>query len=299
MTRFRPRPQVKYAARIVMVLALALVVQATPSHAVDKDVKAAAKAAYKIFLETSFVAKMDLRNYGHHYVLPDGGPAPQKSKKQGRGGEGALFAKKIKVKSGEIGEGIYVRAKKDEITVQLTKKRKGMNGTWVHILYDRRVVPDDFEPFKLARAVSSVAIIHGYEPGADIAAAFDEAAVGEVPPPEMPNNQAAPSISSFNVRVEPPRIARGTEARVVFEYDISAPEGRSLEVLESRSLLFGGNVLPSFPTSERLARTNGHFQTIYSQPIPSSAAAGVYELEAEVCIAEECTSRRVIIEVTP
>jgi hypothetical protein len=283
----------------VFVLALALVVQATPSHAVDKDVKAAAKAAYKTFLETSFVAKMDLRNYGHHYVLPDGSPAQQKSKKQGRGGEGALFAKKIKVQSGETGEGIYVRAKKDEITVQLTKKRKGMNGTWVHILFDRRVVPDDFEPAKLARAVSSLAVIKGYEPGADIAAAFDEAGAGEELPSAFSDTQVAPSISSFNVRVEPPRIARGTEARVVLEYDVSAPTGRSVEVLESRSLLLGGKVLPSFPTSERLVRNNGHFQTIYSQPIPSSAATGVYELEAEVCVAGGCTSRRVILEVTP
>jgi len=48
-----------------------------------------------------------------------------------------------------------------------------------------------------------------------------------------------------------------------------------------------------------LMRANGHFETIYSQPIPSSAATGVYELEAEVCVAEECTSRRVILEVTP
>ena len=299
MTRFQPRPQVKCAARIVIVLALALVAQATPSHAVDKDVKVAAKAAYKTFLETSFVAKMDLRNYGHHYVLPDGSPAPQKSKKQGRGGEGALFAKKIKVHSGETGEGIYVRAKKDEVTVQLTKKRKGMNGTWVHILFDRRVVPDDLEPAKLARAVSSVVVIKGYEPGADIAAAFAEAGAGEAIPPAVPDTQAVPSIDSFNVRVEPPRIVRGAEARVVLEYDVSAPAGMSVEVLESRSLLFDGRMLPSFPTSETLMRANGHFETIYSQPIPSSAATGVYELEAEVCVAEECTSRRVILEVTP
>jgi len=248
-------------------------------------------------LETSFVAKMDIRNYAHHYVLPDGSPAPKKSKKQGRGGEGALFAKKIKVKKGEIGEGIGIQAKKDEIIVGLNKKRKSINGAWVHILFDRRVVPEDFEPAKLARAVSSLAIIKGYEPGADIAAAFDEAGAGEAMPPAVPQVQVVPAIENFNVRVEPPRIKRGTEARVVFEYDVRAGTGVSVEVLESRSLLMGGKILPSFPTSERLARTAGHFRTLYTQPIPGSAATGVYELEAEVCLAAGCTSRKVILEV--
>ena len=91
------RPQVQWPCRIAIALVFSFVAYVPPSQALDKDVKAAAKAAYNTFLTTSFVAKMDLRNYGHHYVLPDGSPAPQKGKKQGKGGEGALFAKDIKV----------------------------------------------------------------------------------------------------------------------------------------------------------------------------------------------------------
>lgn len=269
------------------------------SHALDKDVKAAAKAANEAFSKTSFVAKVDIRNYGHHYVLPDGSPAPQKSKKQGRGGEGALFAKKIKVRQGEVGEGMGIRAKKDEIIFGLTKKRRGMNGAWVHILFDRRVSPEDFEPAKLARAVSSLVVIRGYEPGADLAAAFEEAGAGNPEKPLAPTRPSAPVLKSFNVRVEPLRLPRGSETRLIFEYEIIAPEGAAVAVSESRSLLYRGALLPSFPTRERLSRTAGHYESTYSQPIPASAAAGFYEMQAEVCIGGDCISRQVILEVTP
>ena len=47
-------------------------------------VKAAAKETNRIFADVSFVAKMDLGRYVHHYVLADGSPAPQKRKKQGK-----------------------------------------------------------------------------------------------------------------------------------------------------------------------------------------------------------------------
>ena len=70
------------------ILALALVASA---EAADKNaLKKAAKDATEVFSQTTFVAKLDLRRYAQHFVLSDGSPAPQKAKKQGRGGEGAI-----------------------------------------------------------------------------------------------------------------------------------------------------------------------------------------------------------------
>ena len=263
----------------------------------DTAVKEAAKAAHETFSTASFVAKMNLKNYGHHFVLADGSPAPQKSGKQGRGGEGALFAKDIKVRMGEMGEGIYVRAKKKEVIIQLTKKRKGINGTWVHILYDRPVVPADLEPAKLARAVSSVVTIQGFEAGADVAAAFDEALGGE--PEVVVDTASTPMLASFNVRIEPPRISRGTETAVTFEYQVAADGGAAVTVVESRSLLFAGTPLPTFPAVERVPRGPGNHTSTYSQPIPASASVGIYEFLAKVCVEDQCIERRSLLEVSP
>ncbi|MEN8162952.1 MAG: hypothetical protein ABFS37_02390 [Acidobacteriota bacterium] len=48
-----------------------------------------------------------------------------------------------------------------------------------------------------------------------------------------------------------------------------------------------------------MTRADGHFESVYSQPIPDSAATGVYEMRAEVCVGGQCISRQVILEVTP
>ena len=132
------------------------------AFAKNKATKAAAKAVNQIFLSTDYIANVPILRYGHHYVLPNGELAP--NKKQGSGGKHAIqFGSNVRVSAGEIGQSIMVVARKNEIWVGLNKVRgKAMNSDTVHILFNRKIVPSDITPEKIAKAIYNIAKIRGY-----------------------------------------------------------------------------------------------------------------------------------------
>ena len=287
--------------QITGLLAALLFFTSTTSFAKDPAIKAAAKAANETFLTTSYVAKVNIRRYGHHYVLPDGQPAPGKGKKQGRGGEGAIvFNSNLKVPAGEVGESIIVTPRKKEIWVSLNKTRgKSMNSDTVHILFDRKVVADDITPEKIAHAISSVAEIKGYEAGKDVAAAFDEVLATTPQPAEAavaPRRSERPTIASLRVWADPEVANPGDTVELTLEYVVQTP-GNMVETVENRLLTFNGATLPTYPVVDRLMRGDGLFTSSYRQPLPASARPGTYTFEGEVCVASDCISRTVTFRI--
>lgn len=288
--------------RRVIILLLLSAVAATGVSAADKSaVKAAAKNTNQVFSDVSFVAKMNLGRYVHHYVLPDGSPAPQKKKKQGKGaGKSTIqMDSGVKVHQGETGHSLRIYVKKNEIWVGLNKKAGAtLNPAMVHILLGREVSPDDLEPDKIARALTSVVEIAGFEPGADVAAAFDEAihAAEENPPEVEPLASHGPTVQSLHVSTKASRMHAGETVELLLEYEVDGPSG-AVAVTETRTLSFGGVMIPTYPVREDLSREPGHHISNYRQTLPSSAESGVYEYKGEICVGGDCISRTTTFEI--
>jgi len=148
--------------RVLLIMAVLMLFISMEAFAKNKAIKDAAKAVNQIFLSTDYIANVPILRYGHHYVLPNGELAP--NKKQGRGGEHAIqFGSNVRVNVGEIGQSIMIVPRKKEIWVGLNKVRgKAMNSDTVHILFNRKIVPSDITPEKIAQAIAKIAEIKGY-----------------------------------------------------------------------------------------------------------------------------------------
>jgi len=291
----------KFGFAIVFAL---LTVGVAPSYvsAGNSELKAAAKEATKAFSETSFVAKVNLRRYADHFVLPDGSPAPKKAKKQGRGGEGAIqLDSGVKVRAGETGESIFIaRVTKDQIQVGFNEKRgKVLNAVLVHIMFDRPVTPEDFDPDRIALAVSSVADIEGFGPTEaldEALAEIDEAAQSVAESSPVPNPPMAPAapqgstILRLAVEATPNPVRLGREVELVLRYECQGSSDL-VDVTETWTLELDGQELPSYPYTESVRRGSGPATASYLQPIPTSARPGTYRFVGEVCVGGDCIKR--------
>lgn len=264
--------------------------------------KAAAEAVNRVFERTSYVAKIPIIRYGHHYVTPNGDPHPRKAKKQGRGAENAIqFDSGVKVPPGGVGYSIFVAVKgKDEVLVGLNDKAGArLNPDSVHILYDRPVTVEDLTPEKIALALQGIVEIRGYGPAAQVAAAFDQVmAAGEAAggaATVAPTTAAAPPLVSLRARVEPERARAGEEVALVLEYEVGAAEGAL--AVETRKLSRDGSLMPTYPVREEISRGAGAFVSKYRQPLPRSVVPGDYLFQGEVCVGGDCISRSVTFEV--
>ena len=253
------------------------------------------------FSDVSFVAKMDLRRYVEVYVLPDGSPAPQKAKKQGKRPRKTTIQLDdgIKVHQGETGHSLLLYVRESKIIVGLNRKPGAkVNPAVVNILFDREIEIDDLTPEKIARALTSVVEITGYEPGVDIAAAFDATleTAEAIPEADTLEKVASPELRSLVVSTGLARVQAGATVELILEYSIDASVG-SVTATETRTLRFGGALIPTFPISENLTRTSGDFTSNYRQPLPTSAQPGEYEFKGEVCVGGDCISRVITFEV--
>jgi hypothetical protein len=274
--------------------------------AADPALQAAAEATTAALAETSFVAKVEIGNLGKFYVDSDGQPVPERQQDEGGYKGGTLWAPggPVLVRAGEQGNVLFVatkypgrRARENEYWVFLNKKRR-VNAAGVAVVFDRPVTAADITPEKVARAIASVATIRGYEPGAAVAAAFDQALAAA--PPATGSAGAPPAGSPLLVAVrawaEPGEVARGGEVRLRLEYELGGGAGDQPAV-ERVSLLFGDVALPGYPLESRPRRGAGVHQASYAQRIPAGAATGTYTLRGEVCVAADCIVRTVTFEV--
>lgn len=290
-------------------LSLALFAVALPAAAAkDPALEAAAEATTEALAGTSFVAKVDIGNIGKFYVDADGQPVPEREQDEGGYKGGTLWAPggPLLVGAGEVGQIIFVqtkypgrRARENEYWVFLNRKRR-VNAAGVAVVFDRPVRPEDITPEKVARAIASVATVRGYEPGAAVAAAFDqvlaaapaEAAGDGAPPP----GGGAPLLLAVRAWTEPAEVARGEEVRLRLEYELGATVGEQ-EAIERVSLLHGERSLPGYPVESKPLRGAGLHQASYAQRIPAGAAPGTYTLRGEVCVAGDCIVRTVSFAV--
>lgn len=279
--------------------------------------KGAARAAAEQLTEelagTTFVAKLTLGAAQHYYVLPDGTPADEKGKRQGKGVEDhrSLWTPggKIKVAEGQIGRSIYVWAKKKEIMVGLHDKPNAvLNAAIVHILFDRETTPSDFEASKIAQALVSLVEVEGYEPGRAIEEAFDEAidrlateAAARGPAAaaasSAPTPPPKPTVATVSASASPVRVAVGETVELLLDYEIVGAASSALEVVERRTLAYGGSPLPGYPSEQTTPRLPGVYQTAQPQTIPAGAPAGIYEFRGEVCVGGDCIARTVNLEI--
>ena len=291
---------------------LLLVLCAMPARAGNDELKAAAAAVTEKLAETSFVAKIDLGSMQKFFVLPDGSPSDEKGRKQGSGGwTGSTVwmpGGKVKVHAGEVGRTIRVtsnypgKSSKNRFYIHLNKKaRQTLNPALVTVLLDRPVTPEDMTADRIALAVSSLATVEGYEPGAAMAAALDRV-LDEAPREATPDGVAAPgpgrpTVLSLEVRAEPSRVGRGDDVRLVLEYGVGAPEG-SVTATETRAISFDGNLMPTYPATDDVTRSAGTHTSVQVQPLPAAAAAGVYTFEGQVCVGGDCIQRSTTFEVS-
>jgi hypothetical protein len=296
-------------AVVAALTALALLTAAAPPAwaAAAPALVAAADAATAALAGTSFVAKVDIGNVAKFYVQADGEPVEDREQKQSGYGRNTLWAPggPVLVRAGEVGQVIFVqtkypgrRARENEYWVFLNRKRR-VNAAGVAVVFDRPVRPEDITPEKVARAVASLVTIRGYEPGADVAAAFDQAlaaAPAEATAAGSSASAAAPMLVALRLGTEPAEVARGGEVSLRLEYELAGVAAER-EVVERVSLLHGERPLPGYPIEARPLRGGGVHQASYAQRIPAAAAPGTYTVRGEVCVAGDCIVRSATFEV--
>jgi hypothetical protein len=269
-----------------------------------KALRAVARETSDLLCDAGFTPKVPLVRLANRYVLPDGSPSDKKGRKQGyvRGGGSSIeWDDGVKVHRGETGHGVFVYVKKDKLTVGLNKKHGAtLNPSWVHILFDRPIGEQDLSPEAIARALDSVVEFRGYEPGTRMAAAFDEG-LADAPPgggtsPAPVERPLGTTVASVRVWTEPATARAGEEVRLFLEYEIQAPDGSAVAV-ETRTLSFAGELIPTYPVRDELRKGPGAHTSSYRQPLPGSLEPGVYSYEGKVCVNTDCISRSATFEV--
>ncbi|RLJ21785.1 hypothetical protein DJ030_03405 [bacterium endosymbiont of Escarpia laminata] len=108
-----------------------------------------------------------------------------------------------------------------------------------------------------------------------------------------------PSVSQLSTRAVPAQVRHGEVLKLLIDYTVDTAGQESLEVTESRSLLFSGKVLPGYPKERNLLKSSGRQTSAFRQKIPSQAKPGTYTYKGEVCIETGCVSRLVRFTIEP
>ncbi len=110
---------------------------------------------------------------------------------------------------------------------------------------------------------------------------------------------AQPAIRQLEAGVNPSRARHGETLKLMLDYVVESGDRETIEVTETRSLLFNGEALPGYPKERQETRSSGKHATSFRQKIPSRATPGTYTYKGEVCIQTGCTSRLVRFTIEP
>ncbi len=110
---------------------------------------------------------------------------------------------------------------------------------------------------------------------------------------------SAPAIGWLNIQASPAVVRQNQTLNLRLEYSLEGVKQKSVQVVESRTLLFNGRVLPGYPKTTTSSRKAGQFSTDFQQRIPPQAKTGSYLYRGEVCVADDCVSRSKKFTVTP
>ena len=110
---------------------------------------------------------------------------------------------------------------------------------------------------------------------------------------------AQPAIRQFEAGVKPTRVKHGDTLKLMLNYVVESGNRETIEVTETRSLLFNGKTLPGYPKEKIDRKSSGRQTSAFRQNIPSKARPGSYTYKGEVCIPAGCTSRLVRFTIEP
>ena len=110
---------------------------------------------------------------------------------------------------------------------------------------------------------------------------------------------SVPIIGRLQVQAEPPVVRNNQTLNLLLKYSVEGADQGSVAVVETRTLLLDGQVLPNYPKVTNESRISGEYSTNFQQLIPSRARAGEYLYRGEVCIADDCVSRTRKFSVSP
>jgi len=113
----------------------------------------------------------------------------------------------------------------------------------------------------------------------------------------LPGGSSSPFLETFEARALPQRVRLGESIELGMRYEIAGPENVEVEVRETRTLVFQGQVLPNYPVIDESSLAVGSHDTVLPERIPDFADPGRYELRCELCVAGECRTRVVEFEV--
>jgi hypothetical protein len=108
-----------------------------------------------------------------------------------------------------------------------------------------------------------------------------------------------PSISHLEIQAEPQEVRHGQVVKLLLNYTIDAADQKTVEISESRNLLFNDKVLPNYPNIKNKNLGSGDYTTTFKQKIPTIAKPGSYIYEGEVCLESGCINRRVKFSILP
>ncbi len=120
-------------------------------------------------------------------------------------------------------------------------------------------------------------------------------------PVPVPTPAAAPdtltAVEVLAVSVQPPRVARGSEARLVVHYRLGgAPSSAALTVTEVRMLVRGSETIQTL--SDPLERGPGRaYTSMRPVTVPATAAPGLYSLQARVVAGASAAEGAAVFEV--
>ncbi len=101
----------------------------------------------------------------------------------------------------------------------------------------------------------------------------------------------SPSISHLNIKANPVQVRNNDVLNLLLDYTIDAADQDSVAVIETRTLLLDGKVLPNYPKTNSMSRSSGHYTTNFEQTIPPRARSGNYIYKGEVCVEDGCISK--------
>ncbi len=270
--------------------------------ALADEISDAKKSTSSFFKDKSFTAKIDLQTTGKYNVDPDGQPTEDRTqgrikKRTGIGQRDVAFA------VGNSGRGIYVsvskRKKRIKVTLQ-AKRGPTMHAVSLYIHFDRKLEADDIDPRAIAYALAAYVDFEGLEAGSEIEAALETLHANDEAPlkdttSERPLN--SPALASLVASAMPVKVKAGSSVALNLTFEISATGNQKVIATETRTLMFNGSILPSYPRVHEDSRATGSHTSRFKQPIPRSAKPGIYRFTGEVCVQGDCISRNVSFEV--
>ncbi|MCG8039248.1 MAG: hypothetical protein JAZ19_19670 [Candidatus Thiodiazotropha taylori] len=112
-----------------------------------------------------------------------------------------------------------------------------------------------------------------------------------VTPKPQAEKVVRPQLRALQAVAEPARIIPGKTLRLNLDYRLETGGRESIEVTETRHLIFNGKTLPGYPKQRRELKSAGQHTSTFRQQIPSRAKPGVYTYKGEVCIDSACSSQ--------